>query len=297
MTAKQIENPMGGHLPSDQETFHSAEAFIASCLVLCYLKNTDWWSLPSVDTQGDPVNMDNETYWLREYFLRCVEFALTTKAKPGTLFDDFGEERNGLEFGIETSPEWVRVEWQFDGRGSKADGAPWAFSLHCTKGDDSAVWVEDSVMRNKRRLKAAIAKARNLIKLGDGRAHEVATYLSSLPRITDVSPCIVTIGNEAFGGAAYTQHNTAPPSSPKTGETYTTRMIYTLGTAPKQKGKTCYPFNGLDWYVACHWGGGVNEEYHPFGANFLLSPWTADEPIDKFMKKPYNRVPMNVINL
>ena len=120
----------------------------------------------------------------------------------------------------------------------------------------------------------------------------------------NIQPVRVTIRGTTYNGARY-----ADPKQPHVKDAF-----YLIGEQPKRRvkrpNKTCFQFNGADWYVAGYWDGhGADsvvfdasgnlvdyDQYHPFGRNFILMPWSvpSGEPIDYYEQKPYDRFPMTV---
>src|SRR4051812_48726068 len=87
----------------------------------------------------------------------------------------------------------------------------------------------------------------------------------------DVSPVVVTIGDESWDGARYKQTFTYTADMDgvrdgrhKAGDKYTEEHIYCIGRIPKvyarpprsgqsivrKEQNVCFPFEGLDWYVS-----------------------------------------------
>lgn len=148
-----------GPLPADQETFYDLRRMVRGLFAICDLEGVHW-NLPKVDSQGDRVDLADSTRWLRSHVLDSVEFALDSGANPDTLFEDFGEEFQGMEFGREDSEEWCRIEARFDGR---ADDGAWAWSVSVLGEDDSAVWLDKEAMTDREGVQAAIKEAREAI--------------------------------------------------------------------------------------------------------------------------------------
>lgn len=141
-------------------------------------------------------------------------------------------------------------------------------------------------------------------------------WLAGLTGISEVKAVQVAIGHETFKGARYvaTRHYDSgmmavQRGDKKAGESYTQEYIYLLGARPvshRRSSRIAYRLttgDTRDWYVACHLDGPVEAkfaDYHPFGANFLLSPWEvpSGEAIDHYDtlvgKKPYKRVDAQV---
>lgn len=133
-------------------------------------------------------------------------------------------------------------------------------------------------------------------------ANQVADWLRTLPNARDVRPVSVTIGKQTWPGARYTSVNHYSASMQavldgrkKVNEEYTQVAIFLAGPLPKRRKKgTCFPFDGQEWYIACYYEGTDANEFHPFGATFILMPWTHEEKIDKHERFTYDRIPMTV---
>lgn len=144
-------------------------------------------------------------------------------------------------------------------------------------------------------------------------ANQVAEWLDSLPNVTGVRPCVVTLGKEKFEGASYVSRlqysasmDVVRRGERKEGEACYRRNIYLVGSLPRDKKrglKVCFPYEGQDWYVTCYYQGSDNpaeeervKEYHPFGHTFVLGPWDVPDgsAIDDGERKPYRRVSMTI---
>ncbi len=158
--------PFNGRHFCDGETISSIEAAIAAAFRLCDLTNTDIWSLPSVDSQGDEVSLPQESQWLRFCFLRCLDFGLDANPESGTLYEDFGEETRGIELGRENGPEWVRMEWRFNGRFASEDGGDWMFSLSVSGEESTDLIIANRVMSSPSHVRETIRVARHILEGG-----------------------------------------------------------------------------------------------------------------------------------
>lgn len=139
--------------------------------------------------------------------------------------------------------------------------------------------------------------------------------------ISDVRPVIVQIGDESWNACYYLQWGeytkdmmACLDGRKKPGARYSRRLIYCVGPLPKVKlkkgkkypaGNVCFPYQGLDWYVAGYMQSNDLKspftEFHPFGENFLLAPWDIpNSKIDDYERtrdgapRPYKRVPMTI---
>jgi hypothetical protein len=134
-------------------------------------------------------------------------------------------------------------------------------------------------------------------------ARQVAKWLKSIHRTQSVRPCIVTIGTETYEGASYECVGEYIPNMDaivhgerKPGDIYIQRSIYLVGNVPtvvKERRRTCFTFEGQDWYLAAHSDPGIKPaERMPFGSFIIIDPWTCPSKIDG--ERPYRRVPMMV---
>jgi hypothetical protein len=137
-------------------------------------------------------------------------------------------------------------------------------------------------------------------------ANKVATWLRSLPNITDVKPCRVKIGRKEWEGAEYVHvhqwqawHRAVQLGEHQAGEEYTERIVYLVGDLPpayKRANRVCFPYGDYDWYVTGYYKEPRPTQYHPFGKSFMLCPWyienQPDNRIDDY--EPYRRVPMTM---
>ncbi len=77
---------------------------------------------------------------------------------------------------------------------------------------------------------------------------------------------------------------------------YIQRSLYLVGNVPKvvkERRRTCFTFEGQDWFLAAHSAPGTKPaERRPFGPFIIIDPWTATSKIDD--ERPYQRVPMTV---
>jgi hypothetical protein len=158
MSINRSRWPFNGAPPADQQSYSNVRDLIAAAFTLCDVSKSDNWHLPTTYTDGCPVDWEADHLTLCGMFLDCLEFAIESDAEPDTLFIDFGEERQGLEWGRETPGEWTRVEWAFDGR---ADDGDYSFSLNCTDADASAIWLESEGIK---KFRTEIAEARERLK-------------------------------------------------------------------------------------------------------------------------------------
>lgn len=129
----------------------------------------------------------------------------------------------------------------------------------------------------------------------------------------DVRPILLTIAGEVWHAAFYRQTfeyqsgmDAVSRGEKKAGDKYTEEGIYAIGNLPKSydtrktEAKVCYPWQNVDWYIAGYLptttAREIINEYHPFGVNFILRPWSvpSGEKIDHYSSKPYERIEMKV---
>ena len=130
-------------------------------------------------------------------------------------------------------------------------------------------------------------------------ARQVAKWLKSIHRTQSVRPCVITIGTDSYEGASYECVGEFIPNMDaivrgerKPGDIYIQPSIYLVGNVPtvvKERRRTCFTFEGQDWYLAAHSGPSTDA---PFGTFIIIDPWTASAKIDA--ERPYQRVPMTV---
>jgi hypothetical protein len=135
---------------------------------------------------------------------------------------------------------------------------------------------------------------------------KLADWLSSLEHISAITPMTVAINGKTYDACSYAARFETPEGSEayRRGERhYWRNFIYCVGELPK-----CYQHNTrvvftidgdpADWYVASYWpqlhnhrqqASETRGKYQPFGANFLLAPWDAKQPIDHYEDRPRRR--------
>ena len=131
-------------------------------------------------------------------------------------------------------------------------------------------------------------------------ARQVAKWLKSIHRTQSVRPCVVTIGTDSYEGAMYecvgefvANQDAIVRGERNVGDVYIQRSLYLVGVVPKvvrQRRRTCFTFEGQDWYLAAHSGPSTKT---PFGPFIIVSPWTCPGKIDDG-QRPYRRVTMTV---
>ena len=136
-------------------------------------------------------------------------------------------------------------------------------------------------------------------------AHQVAKWLKSIHRTQSVRPCVVTIGPDTYEGAMYEcvgeYHRRIRMQSSEASArraTYTSSVRFTSwATCPRscrQRRRTCFTFEGQDWYLAAHSNPGIKPaDRTPFGPFIIIDPWTCPRQ-DRRRQRPYQRVPMTV---
>lgn len=114
----------------------------------------------------------------------------------------------------------------------------------------------------------------------------------------DTRPVRLSIGKHSFEGCYYTL------DSPR---------IYVIGLWPKFKRvnvalsvtEDSVLGKGLEWYRVAWWNKAENtiqfpadriSTFHPFGSNFMIGPWTHEEPIDKYERFKYLRIPFQILD-
>lgn len=137
--------------------------------------------------------------------------------------------------------------------------------------------------------------------------NDIVNYLSLLPSVLSVEPCRVTIKGISYNAARYKELLPVSEGTQayRRGEReYMRETIYIVGALPavKRNGNCVFRLAGdpHDWYVAGYYPAyknrqpqpaGQPNQYHPFGAMFLLSPWDVkDSTIDQYERHPYKRV-------
>ena len=134
-------------------------------------------------------------------------------------------------------------------------------------------------------------------------ARQVAKWRRSIHRTQSVRPCIVTIGTDTYEGASYECVGEYIPNMDaivrgerKPGDIFIQRSIYLVGDVPtvvKKRRRTCFTFEGQDWYLAAHTGPVLTPANStPFGPFIIIDPWIAPGKIDE--EQPVRRVPMTV---
>jgi hypothetical protein len=123
-------------------------------------------------------------------------------------------------------------------------------------------------------------------------AHQVAKWLKSIHRTQSIRPCLVTIGTDTYEGAMYecvgeyiANMDAIVRGERNVGDVYIQRSMYLVGDVPavvKERRRTCFTFEGQDWFLASHSGPGP----HTF---IIVAPATG-----KLDDRPYRRVPMTV---
>ena len=135
-------------------------------------------------------------------------------------------------------------------------------------------------------------------------AHQVAKWVKAIHRTQSVRPCEVTIGDDTYEGAMYecvgeyiANMDAIVRGERNVGDVYIQRTIYLVGQVPqvvRERRRTCFTFEGQDWFLASHGHPGVEPgTTGPFGKFFLLYPWPCGSKIDDG-QQPYQRVPMTV---
>lgn len=141
--------------------------------------------------------------------------------------------------------------------------------------------------------------------------YEVADYIRNKSTSVDsCEPVTVTIGNQVYPAALYTETLDTPPGCDayRNGQRiYQRTMIYAVGMLPRSYTKsTRVAFkvadDSRDWYVAAYFGNlkhrkqevASPSEFHPWGNMVLLAPWDLPDAIDRYEPTPYRRKPMHI---
>lgn len=142
--------------------------------------------------------------------------------------------------------------------------------------------------------------------------HDIVKWLKAIPSVLHAVPCTITIKGTSYAAARYAENVTISPGCDAyaRGERqYTREAIYVLGPLPKhyqRRRKAAYVVQGdtREWYIAGYWDGrpnpfnpGTERDYHPFGKNFILAPWTFSEAIDQYETHKYDRVALSVVDV
>lgn len=143
-------------------------------------------------------------------------------------------------------------------------------------------------------------------------ARKIAQYLDAMPTVTSTTPCIIVIKGSYYAACLYKQRltNTLGTRAHPERREYDREMVYVVGLLPAvvRNGNAAFamPNSINEWYVAGYFpayqkrrqrqGAVAAGEHHPFGANFLLSPWDASDgiKIDHHARTPYKRVPITL---
>ena len=128
----------------------------------------------------------------------------------------------------------------------------------------------------------------------------------------DITTCTLRIGRHDYPAARYLQRHATPPGSPAyvRGEReYLSQTIMAVGKLPsfyRRSSKVCFTMADAvhEWFVAGYAGAIANRvqadvepsDINPFGNTFLVSPWNLSEPIDRYERNQYRRVPIELRN-
>lgn len=125
------------------------------------------------------------------------------------------------------------------------------------------------------------------------QSSDICNFLNGLPHVTNVTPCTITIGRQAYPAARYVQDGR--------------NMVYCAGLLPKpylRSGRLAFvmPDSANEWYVACYSGRIVDRKQecklqtkiHPFGNSFILAEWNLPDRIDAYESRPYRRIPVGL---
>jgi hypothetical protein len=191
-----LPNPLGyycspNHADPSYSSARTIEDFIAFGFTRCWLDEStfsNWHLMEEGDVQ-----------WLREYFLQSLEFIVTAiytgDVKPGDYQTDDWAGFDSLIIGNEEDGE---DETHFTWIPERVDGDSILMVLNCNLGDDEAIWLSLDAIRDMRRVRAAIAVARQINgKKQQGEGHYVtkAWKKMGVPNVSRRKPA-----NESFFG-------------------------------------------------------------------------------------------------
>jgi hypothetical protein len=143
--------------------------------------------------------------------------------------------------------------------------------------------------------------------------NDVVSYLTGIKNAHIVScvPVTVTIKGKVYPAARYIERLDTPVNTRAWNEGERTderEMVYCVGPLPacKVHGNVAFTVEGEtnEYYVASYSGRVHNrkqeyvapgKEYHPFGNDFILTPWTVPgQKIDTYARVPYKRVQVTI---
>lgn len=138
------------------------------------------------------------------------------------------------------------------------------------------------------------------------QAIAVANHLKSLPDITKVRPCLVTIGKTIYVGAKYTsigryqaEMQAVTDWRKQVGDQYESDRLYLLmdklPPSYSRRPKPVYVIEGKECYVGGYFDQNEKNDQHPFGKVFFLHAWdVSGEKIDQHESKPRKRMQVTV---
>lgn len=187
-------NPLGyycapNHADPSYASARTIEDFIAFGFTRCWLDESNFsnWHLME---RGD-------VQWLREYFLQSLEFIVTAiytgDVNPGDFQNDDWAGFDSLTIGNEEAGE---DETHFTWIPERVDSDSILMVLNTNLGDDDAIWLSLDAIRDMRRVRAAIAFAREINGKGQqGEGHYVtqAWKKVGVPNVSKKKPT-----NESF---------------------------------------------------------------------------------------------------
>lgn len=127
------------------------------------------------------------------------------------------------------------------------------------------------------------------------QAEQMTEWLKSLsPDYQNIIPVRVEIGFEPkllpFYGVKYVRVS-------GTSEVPWMELIGQRPIEIRRKRNFCFTHESGVWYIAYYHDKELSNSYHPFGKQFGMKIWDLNEPIDKYAKHPYLRVPMMIETL
>lgn len=122
---------------------------------------------------------------------------------------------------------------------------------------------------------------------------------NSWPNVTKITPIRLILKNQTWEGVRYLDWINVGKNNP--GIPRKDYSYYILGELPKiyrKSNKICFvmPDSNFEYYIAGYYqeSDKAFEAYHPCGKNWLLMPWTSNEPIDLYSQKEYTRFNLGI---
>lgn len=160
-----FESPLGSTGCGSSPDYVPAKLrpFLAHCLKICNLQETDWWRVPGADYK--------DTYWLRMGFLDVVEKALALDEEDNPpdsidsgfdIYDDieiYPRDEDGEP--LVEDDERTRINWSYVGRD---DEGVYCFDLWATKSGSIAYWLSQDGLDDREAVEKTIAEARGAVE-------------------------------------------------------------------------------------------------------------------------------------